>query len=63
MYVRMNKINNTNLTTQDGWTPLMVASSKNFPEVVQELLSSGANPNIFNKVNYSTYYHCLLCVC
>ena len=39
-----------NISSQDGWTPLMTASSKNFPEVVQELLNSGANPNIKNKV-------------
>ena len=39
-----------NKSTQDGWTPLMIASSNKSPEVVQELFNSGASPNIKNKV-------------
>lgn len=47
--------------TQDGWTPLMIASSKNFPEIVQELLKAGANPDIKNmvrkKINFYLLYN------
>ena len=35
---------------QDGWTPLMTASSKNVVEAVRELLKGGADPNIISKV-------------
>ena len=35
---------------QDGWTPLMAASTRDFPDIVQELLNGGANPDIRDKV-------------
>ena len=39
-----------NTLIQDGWTPLMTASCRDLPDIVQELLNGGANPDIRNKV-------------
>lgn len=37
----------------DGWTPLMIASAEQHPQVVKELLSKGADPNALNSAGRS----------
>jgi len=44
---------NVNYENEYGITPLMVAVSNNYPEIVKKLLERGADPNILNNYDFT----------
>ena len=45
------------LLLQNGWTALHVACANGKTEVVQNLLTNGANLSATNKVNHKQYFY------
>jgi ankyrin repeat protein len=50
---------NINETTQDGLTPLMLASGSGQTKIVKALLDKGADPNIKSKTNNTALFYAL----